>query len=751
MLGFQNTTSKPNEALPLQEIQKRYKSIKQFYIELGKYYAQFLSFQGFGRMNFRNINSTVNNTSNITTARSEFEEIFENEQLLQGIQNIREYAYLMTDMNNQMLNEPYVPGKQLARLLMHVEGNFLKVMMAAKVTIRLNTPMAKSVINQRMKIYTMLKTMKPIIDAIQEEANVQMMPDEQMLTGSSNAKEAELQEAIYKSEFGKIHEILQHLLDNIIERSNLVNVGLRAFRGAYSGRAAILAIDKNGYLENINPKYYKSVSPMGKDDDYGKFDVARMHYTYITREDLLANYSDKLSNEEIREIKEQENTMTISGETLGLGGFNNLLAFDSDTNTYIMVTIYCQSIIDSKYRVTKNEDGEKVAKYIGNRKTRNREWMPVLRKIVVVGGKYVVDYGIEESVFDYINPKRMEFPVRHFRPYVINNQNRCLVDLLKSTQKQMDAVAQQIQHLWSVNPGQFVVFNGKKYGQRDIGDLMSDVRRYGATVSEDSGDPDNIADRESLAETVNASLAAEINTMIGVLQVYKQEIKEIINTSDMVMGTPREYVSRHTQQQSMAASTSNVLYYYHGTMQLLADTLQYALNLRIKKIIKEPDLEDRIIVGDENIRYLKEFFKEGINMQDIQAFIKLDDVIDEAKKQTMNDMALAAINAQQISFLDALKAMNFKTTSELEDYLTYAFDMKKKEQEAAAARAAIEQQMAREQAAASKQAQAETQAMGRVEAAQAGAEAGIARAAIQSGAQTVNPEEVRALESERGL
>lgn len=539
MLGFQNTSSKPNEALPLEEIKKKYKTIKQFYIELGKYYAQFLAFQGFGRMNIRGIDSTQNNTSNISTATSEFEEILENEQLLQGIQNIREYAYLMTDMNNQKLNEPYVPGKQLARLLMHVEGNFLKVMMAAKVSIRLNTPMSKSVIDQRMKIYTMLKTMKPLMDSIQQEANVQIMPDEQMLTGSSNAKEVDLKEAIYKSEFGKIHKILQHLLDNIIERSNLVNVGLRAFRGAYSGRTAILTIDKNGYLENINPKYYKSVAPLGKDDDYGKFDVARMHYTYITKEDLLANYSDKLSIQEITEIKEQETSMTITGEGLGLGGFNNLLAFDADTNTYIMVTIYCQSIIDSRYRVSKNEDGEAVAKFIGNRKTRNREWIPVLRKIVIVGGKYVVDYGIEESVFDYINPRRVEFPVRHFRPYVINNQNRCLVDLIKSTQKQIDAVSQQIQHLWSVNPGQFVVFNGKKYGSRDVGDLMSDVKRYGATVSEDTGDGDNIADRESLAETVNASLAAEINTMIGVLSVYKTEIKEILNTSDMVMGTPR--------------------------------------------------------------------------------------------------------------------------------------------------------------------------------------------------------------------
>lgn len=162
-------------------------------------------------------------------------------------------------------------------------------------------------------------------------------------------------------------------------------------------------------------------------------------------------------------------------------------------------------------------------------------------------------------------------------------------------------------------------------------------------------------------------------------------------------------------------------------------------------------MEDEIILGQENIRYLKEFFKDGINMQDIQAYIKLDDVIDEAKKQTMNDMALAAINAQQISFLDALKALNFKTTTELEDYLTYAFDMKKKEQEAAAARAAIEQQMARDQEVAAKQQAAETQAMGRVEAAQAGAESGIARAAIQSGAQTINPEDAAAMEGQGGI
>jgi hypothetical protein len=597
----------------------------------------------------------------------------------------------------------------------------------------------------------MLKTFKPIIEEINREANVQIMPDEQMMTGSTDSKEDELREAIYKSEFGKIHGIMQQILDNIVERSNLVNVGLRAFRGAYSGRAGVIVINpKTGYLENVNPKYYKSLSPQGKDDDYGQFDVARMTYTYITKEDLLANYSSILSTKEIQEIKEHTASYDLNMSGLGLNGItNNMLAFDATAGIYIMVTIYCQSIIDSKYRLSVNEDGERVIKYMGNRKTKNREWLPVLRKIVIAGGKYVVDYGIEESVFDYVNPRRMEFPIRHFRPYVINNQNRCLVDLLKSTQKQMDAIYHQIQHLWSVNPGQFVVFNGKKYRNRDVGDLMADVRRYAATVSEDTGDDQNLADREPLAETVNASLAAEINTYIGLYRVYKEELKEILNTSDMVMGTPREYVSRHTQQQSMAASTSNVLYYFHGTMQLLADSLQYALNVRIKKIIKNPDLEDKIILGEDNIAYLKEFFKDGINMQDIQAFIKLDDVIDDEKRATMKEMALAALNAKELGFLDALKSINFKTTTELEDYLTAAFDKRKQEAEANAARQAIQEQMARDQEAATKQSVADTQAMSRVDAAQAQAESGIARAAIGSQGQQIDPEQMRAMEQER--
>jgi len=742
MLGFQNTVTKPNEALPTKELVKEYGSIRDFYIALGRYYAQFFNFSGLGEWN----NATVtdrNNQSNTAFIGSEFDEILENEQLLQGIQNIREYAYLLKDFNNQKFNEPFVPGKQLSRVLMHVEGNFLKVMIAAKVSIRLNTPMANSVISQRMKIYSMLKAFKPIVDDITKNANVQIMPDEQMLTGSTDSREEELRESVYKSEFGKVHGIMQQILDNIIERSNLVNVGLRAFRGAYSGRAAIIKINpKTGYLETVNPKYYKSIAAQGNDDDYGAYDIARMTYTYITREDLLANYSSILSTKEINEIKNQESSYDLTFNSIGLAGYNSgLMGYDAAAGIYIMVTIYCQSIIDSKYRVSINEEGEKVAKYIGDRKTKNREWLPVLRKLTIVGGKYVIDYGIEESVFDYINPKRIEFPIRHFRPYVINNQNRCFVDMLKSTQKQIDAVEHQIQHLWSVNLGAFAVFNGKKYRSTDVGDLVSDIKRYGAIVSEDTGDDGNIADREPMVETVIASLASEINTLIGLSKVYEARIKDIINVSDMVMGTPREYVSRSTQQQSMAASTSNVLYYFHGTMQLIADSLQYALNLRIKKIIKNPDEEDKIILGEDNIRYLKEFFKSGINMQDIQAFVKLDDVVDDEKRATMKEMALAALNAKEVTFLDALKTINFKTTTELEDYLTSAFDKRKQEAEANAARQAIMQQMQQDQQSADKRAVAETQTMGRVDAAQAQAEAGIAKAAISNAGVQVDPQQ----------
>jgi hypothetical protein len=129
-------------------------------------------------------------------------------------------------------------------------------------------------------------------------------------------------------------------------------------------------------------------------------------------------------------------------------------------------------------------------------------------------------------------------------------------------------------------------------------------------------------------------------------------------------------------------------------------------------------------------------------MQDIQAFIKLDDVVDDEKRATMKEMALAALNAKEVTFLDALKTINFKTTTELEDYLTSAFDKRKQEAEQNAQRQAIMEQMARDQQSSDKRAVAETQTMGRVDAAQAQAEAGIAKAAISNAGVQVDPQQV---------
>jgi hypothetical protein len=263
---------------------------------------------------------------------------------------------------------------------------------------------------------------------------------------------------------------------------------------------------------------------------------------------------------------------------------------------------------------------------------------------------------------------------------------------------------------------------------------MSDVRRYAATVSEDSGDMDDTGNREPLAETVNASLAAEINTYIAVYQMYKNELKEILNTSDMVMGTPREYVSRHTQQQSMAASSSNVLYYFHGTMQLIADALQHAMNIRIKKIATNPTYEDEVILGKDDIEYLKKFFsKEGLKLQDIQAFVMLDDVIDEAQKQKFQDLALAFANGQMISPEDGVAMQSIGTLTELRDYFKYTFDKQNKAKAKAEMRAEQAEMIKDEANNQAKQNEVNTIAMSRDNASKTGAEASIATAAMKAG------------------
>jgi hypothetical protein len=663
MSDFAPQFPKPNEFLTVEEKIRQFGSIDNFEIAALKYILQFYNRNLF---NITRVNSQQQNRSNYS-ALTDIGRMEENMQFAQGIQFSTDYRYLRMDYNNNMLPLPHIPGQDTRTLYMFLHGNMVKMASAAKVTVRVNSPSINTKINKKLMAFNFMKAMPQIMQDL-SQSGIEVVPNAEELTGIVEPADEAIEKVLYETYAGKLHKIAQSLIDNICEKSDFTEQTTRFFLNAIILKDGYYVVTEDGLIEATDARFHGNLWAAGKDSDTGRNDMARFMIEYISKEDVLTTYGNGNGLTEAQEKEIKENTASASTFVYGLNNGINFPFIWGDGQMYTRITCYRQSVVDTRHKIDKDDEGQKILKYAGAKNSKNKRYIPCLRKTVLIGDKYVVERGVHETMYDYSNPKKKQYPIFRYSALTMGGINVSIVESLKNTQKNIDAIRDTLLHKMGIDLSDFVVFDGAAFKGRDVADVISDIKQFGATISTPDEDEENIPNKRPLMQKESASLSNSLNTYIGLLNTFRKELMDIINTSQMVMGTPTAYVSQNTQQQSMAASSNNVAMYYHYTMQSMANALQYALNVRIKKIRKNATFEDEQIIGLDGIEFIKNMPKD-ILAEHLQIFVKVDDIIDNTKRAKLEEVALVLANAGALKPEDMVKIQTSRTFTELLEYL----------------------------------------------------------------------------------
>jgi hypothetical protein len=223
------------------------------------------------------------------------------------------------------------------------------------------------------------------------------------------------------------------------------------------------------------------------------------------------------------------------------------------------------------------------------------------------------------------------------------------------------------------------ILGGKVQGGTDAYSLMEEIKKVRILVEESTGDIDNPLDNRRTVEQTDFSTIEQAMKYLEAWKRKEQQMKDILNVSDIALGTQRSYVGFDTQQATMDASSNNLQYHFFGNAQFLNHVMQYSLEL-IKIMIQsgETSAGDQVI-GERGVYFIKQMKKYLFGS--LLCRVDIEDFIDEnRKKQLLADLRVL-MQTGQVDIVDLMKIEQMQTWSETMSYVEWKYEKTKSEQQ----------------------------------------------------------------------
>ncbi len=643
----------PDQSLTDSEIIAKYGSLRTFYLETGRYWAR-----SYNKLPTPSTNKTI-----VGVGGGEVQQIVENFRFYHGIQQNAEFTYLNESLNeNGQVEEmatPYLAGQDLGVIINFMQGQFLGIVQSAEPRVDVINPDIKNAITKKLKMVEVARKYKPFIEKITQATGIEFVPP-----ASPQAKTEEVVKTISRSFTSDLlldaGRGLEYIRKNYMGPSDYV----RSLTNQSVGRRAAIYINDDAQLEEVAPHRYFSVA--ARDDDFGRFDVARGMVNYIHKDAAIAKYHKDLTPNEINSLK----TMSFYGTDIfnSLQNLYNYTLFDQRTQFLSEVVIFWESTIDSGYGVTTTEeDGKKIYKVKKTKSDAKSAPVKVIKTCTLLANTFAVGCGIYDIIDDPEKFGNRLFPIVVSQPNTYLGVNQCIVDRLKPKQKELDAINQRVRENYTMDLGTLIAINGKKF--RDgitAPELFSQARRTRFIMATETGEDDDPANSQPIMQREDVSLMKEIQNYFIIKDSLKAEIKEIANVSAIIMGTQTEYTGLKTQQNSAALASNSLLYGFGCILQLHADAAAIALEKLKKLVQRNPDRPKwQNLFGEDGVARivaLKDDPYTGFTLT-----ISTHDIIDPVRKQRMLSMLDNLMATKQIDFADWLDVEDAKTMPELKE------------------------------------------------------------------------------------
>lgn len=595
-----------------------------------------------------------------------------------GRQYNKDYYYTTQDQNNCDLPTVWINGQKITALIDFMIGNAIKLIENIDPSVRATSKAAKNKKTDIMEL-EMLKFDMPEFFEIMAAAGMKM-------DATGQNKEFETPEELLRymeEDYKERSEIVaMQLAKDILLRNDFLNKYKQAFLyvllGGYCGIKNRIENGKQ-YFDVVLPQ--NMIIDRSHDDDY----LSEMRFVgeinWLSTADIIERYQDYLTAEEIKEIGSLTSNNLYQLLDLTTHPYATTWAFTyNNVPTLAIMEGYWIGMKDLGYEKTSDKFGN--THYARIKKQRKGQyWTKTIYKGILIGNKYLVETGEATNIVrKHDNPGDVEMPIQIFMPNMVMGENRSIVSRLHKHQDRIDFITNEITKMMTRAKGKVYIINKQKLGSSEAKDVISDFERMGIHITDGSATgEDYVPGSESrLVEVVDMTLDSNVQLLVNLRLEEERIMEEIVNVPKVAMGQQQGYLGAKTQAGTIAQSNLGTSYLYQGFIRFIEKHMSFAINQYKISLMDSDDNEIPVLTerGREWVKITKDFQFEELN-----AYIKVKDFIDEAGRERILMQAQAAMQNGVIDMVEYLKIEQSSNYTELINELEYTLKKKKREQE----------------------------------------------------------------------
>lgn len=605
--------------------------------------------------------------------------------LFQGNQDVDDYGWLTQVDGSDALPLPYNPGQEARRFMKFIVNQYLKIIRNSKPIVKSYDMKAQSEVKKKIKRALLKYDLMPFFKELEQQLGVSYQPE----GFSENTNRQDVEKYFYQNTTTTAEIYGTDLLNQVRAKNKSTLFAFQTFlHTIISGRCMAEITKSKGWprWEIIHPwnQFFTAL----EDDDFGN----NMYLGGWVREFSATNIATKVGlfgktwGEQIVSKygrKELERILQGNPDTLtsvSTGSYYNFYwgrTVDSKISSYTVVRCYWKSLVDSR-TLPHKEDPDNKLFYLSEKSKKKGTMVEVYRTATVINDQYVVDEGVCDEIVDPMDMSKIFSPIRVFQPYMMMGYNKSLLEEVEAIQKDMSMLDFKFREMVGFDFGMILAVHGAKFANaQDPYSVMEELKKVRIMVKTSSGDPGNPIDSEKAIEVINLSTAQTAFQYLELWKRKEQMMKDVLNISDISLGTQSGYVGFRTQQESMETASTPLQYNIYGHVQFMTDIMQYSLEqMKVMITSGETDTAETII-GKRGVFTIKEMKKNLF--ETLLCRVDVDDFVDEKRKvQLMADMR-ALMQTGMVDMEDLVELESLQTWSEIRSYVKWKMETKKAE------------------------------------------------------------------------
>jgi hypothetical protein len=540
-----------------------------------------------------------------------------------------------------------------------------------------------------------------------------------------------------------IEETAQDGLEYIIKRYNVRDFFRIGFRDMLVTGKEFYKIDiryGDPTVRRVDPRM--CIYEMGNDSDYIDDSAWFGEERWMSVNEIMDEFRDELTKEDIVELEAMRSIYNYDAAS----AYNSVIDWvdwENGKETRIrVITAEWKAIRPLKYKIIENkfDDSRPFKKMVDNSYKK--------RKGETIETKYVDDVWTATKIGGklLLNAKRRDNQVRSvddpgrtplsYVGCVRNNttgKSVSLVDMLKNIQMLYNIVVYHIELAMARSGGKAVVYDTSQLPTNlgmDIQQVLYHLKTDGIIPINSKEEGNQLGSTFNQFQQIDFTLSQSVQQLINLkvmLEDMAGSVSGVTRQREGAVGQ-YEYVGNVQRSVMQSATITEGLFYSHAEVK--QRVLERLCNLM--KVAWAGGKRAGMILGDGAYKFLN--VMPDIALQDFGLYVG-DSGKDDAMKQTLEQLAQAALQAGQIDFLSIVKILKSDTMSEAENILERAMEEMQKAQ-AEASQAEMQQAQAQQEA---KQAEFEAEAQlkqidneAKIQVAQIGAQSRLEVAKMQA-------------------